>query len=124
MKAVAAFRALPAAESLAAANKRISNILKKVDVELPALQSGLLQEEAEKQLAAAVQDQQDKVLPLFAAGEYGQALASLASLREPVDRFFDDVMVMAEDDSLRNNRLALLSQLQGLFLRVADLSVL
>lgn len=125
VKAVAAFRQLTAAESLAAANKRISNILKKVEGELPeAVSAAWLQLDAEKALADAVQVQQDKVTPLFAAGDYEAALLSLAELREPVDKFFDEVMVMAEDMALRNNRLALLNQMRGLFLRVADLSVL
>ncbi len=125
VQAVAAFRQLPAAESLAAANKRISNLLKKVEGAIPAqVNPALLQEPAEQALANAVQAQQDKVLPLFAEGNYAAALASLADLREPVDAFFEGVMVMADDAALRNNRLALLNQLQGLFLRVADLSVL
>lgn len=125
VKAVAAFRQLTAAESLAAANKRISNILKKFEGELPeAVSAAWLQLDAEKALADAVQVQQDKVTPLFAAGDYETALLSLAELREPVDKFFDEVMVMAEDMALRNNRLALLNQMRGLFLRVADLSVL
>lgn len=125
VKAVAAFRQLMAAESLAAANKRISNILKKVEGELPeAVSAEWLQLDAEKALANAVQVQQDKVTPLFAAGDYEAALLSLAELREPTDKFFDEVMVMAEDMALRNNRLALLNQMRGLFLRVADLSVL
>ena len=125
VKAVAAFRQLSAAESLAAANKRISNILKKVDGELPAqVDASLLQLPAEQALAAAVQAQQAKVEPLFAQGNYEAALLSLAELREPVDKFFDDVMVMADDLALRNNRLALLNSLRSLFLRVADLSVL
>jgi len=125
VKAVAAFRQLTASVSLAAANKRISNILKKVDGEIPStVDAVLLQEDAEKALAAALQAQQEKVLPLFAAGDYEAALLSLADLREPVDQFFTDVMVMADDVALRNNRLALLNHLRGLFLRVADLSVL
>ena len=125
VKAVAAFRQLSAAESLAAANKRISNILKKIDGELPAqVDASLLQLPAEQALAAAVQAQQAKVEPLFAQGDYEAALLSLAELREPVDKFFDDVMVMADDLALRNNRLALLNSLRSLFLRVADLSVL
>ena len=125
LKAVVAFRQLPAAESLAAANKRISNILKKVETAIPTeVNPTLLKEPAEQALAEALQAQQAKVLPLFAAGNYAPALQSLANLREPVDVFFNDVMVMAEDLDLRNNRLALLNQLRGLFLRVADLSVL
>jgi len=125
VKAVAAFRKLPEAESLAAANKRISNILKKAGDAIPArVDTHLLQEAAERDLHAAIEAQQAIVEPLYAAGDYEQALQSLASLREPVDRFFDEVMVMAEDEALKNNRLALLNQLRGLFLRVADLSVL
>lgn len=125
VKAVAAFRQLTASESLAAANKRISNILKKVEGELPTrVELNLLQEPAEKALADAVFTQENQVLPLFAVGDYEAALLSLASLREPVDQFFTDVMVMADDMALRNNRLALLNHLRGLFLRVADLSVL
>ncbi|MFZ1570951.1 MAG: glycine--tRNA ligase subunit beta [Thiolinea sp.] len=125
IKAVAAFRQLTASESLAAANKRISNILKKVDTAIPAaVNPSLLKETAEQALAEALQAQQVQVLPLFAAGDYKQALLSLAHLREPVDAFFNEVMVMADDEALRNNRLALLNQLRSLFLRVADLSVL
>ncbi|MCB1639213.1 MAG: glycine--tRNA ligase subunit beta, partial [Thiothrix sp.] len=125
VKAVAAFRQLSAAEALAAANKRISNILRKVDTGLPeTVTADLLHEPAEQALAAAIADQEARVLPLFAAGDYETALFSLVELREPVDQFFDGVMVMAEDEALRNNRLALLNRLRGLFLRVADLSVL
>lgn len=125
IKAVSAFRRLAAAESLAAANKRSSNILKKVEGSIPAtVNVALLQENAEKALAEAVQVQQAKVTPLFAAGNYEQALLSLADLRVPVDNFFDQVMVMADDETLKNNRLALLNSLRGLFLKVADLSVL
>ncbi len=125
VKAVAAFRELTASESLAAANKRIGNILKKVDGNLPeSVNPGLLQLAAEQALADAVQYQENKVVPLFAAGQYDAALLSLAELREPVDKFFDDVMVMVDDVDLKHNRLALLNRLRGLFLRVADLSVL
>ncbi len=125
VKAVAAFRRLTAAESLAAANKRIGNILKKVDANLPSsVNPELLQLAAEQALAKAIEEQEAKVLPLFAQGQYEAALLSLAELREPVDKFFDEVMVMAEDAALRNNRLALLNRLRALFLRVADLSVL
>ncbi|PID34420.1 MAG: hypothetical protein CR976_00370 [Thiotrichales bacterium] len=125
VKAVAAFRQLAASESLAAANKRISNILCKVEGDIAeAVDDSLLQEKAEKVLAAAISAQQEKVLPLFADGHYEAALLSLAELREPVDQFFDDVMVMTDDEALKNNRLALLNHLRGLFLRVADLSVL
>ena len=123
VKAVAAFKMLPESESLAAANKRISNILKKVDGEIPSeVNQALLNEDAEKTLHKAIVDQQAKVQPLYAKGEYSAALSSLAVLREDVDNFFDNIMVMDDDEALKNNRLALLSQLRALFLEVADLS--
>lgn len=123
VKAVADFRNLAESESLAAANKRISNILKKVETEIPAsVNESLLNEDAEKTLNKAIIALQAKVQPLYANGEYSKALASLAVLREDVDNFFDNIMVMDEDLTLRDNRLALLSQLRGLFLEVADLS--
>jgi glycyl-tRNA synthetase beta chain len=125
VKAVAAFKGLPEADSLAAANKRISNILRKVETAIPAtVNTELLKEPAEQALFKAVSEQQQIVQPLFAKGDYEQALTSLAALRAPVDQFFDDVMVMDENAQLRDNRLALLNQLRGLFLQVADLSVL
>ena len=123
VKAVADFRSLPESESLAAANKRISNILKKVETKIPsAVDEKLLNEDAEKTLFKAVIALQKTVKPLYANGEYSKALTSLAVLRDDVDNFFDNIMVMDEDLSLRDNRLALLSQLRGLFLEVADLS--
>ena len=123
MLAVNNFRKLPEAESLAAANKRISNILKKVEGALPEkVNAGKLQDEAEKNLYKALQEQAAIVNPMFDQGDYKAALLQLAGLREVVDTFFDKVMVMAEDVELRNNRLALLNTLRGLFLRVADLS--
>ncbi len=121
--AVASFRDLVESESLAAANKRISNILKKVDGDTQVeVNQELLNEDAEKALYKAIINQQAKVKPLYAKGEYAEALSSLAVLREDVDNFFDNIMVMDEDEALKNNRLALLSQLRGLFLEVADLS--
>ena len=123
--AVTTFRQLPEAESLAAANKRISNILKKTDESIPEVaNTEKLLESAEKELASTLNTLTDEVAPLLADRNYTQALKKLAALREPVDNFFDDVMVMVEDTELRANRLALLSQLQGLFLKVADLSKL
>ncbi len=126
IKAVEAFRQMPEAQALAAANKRVSNILNKQggDQISNTVDPNLLQEDAEKALADKVEQQASKVLPLFEQGDYGSALASLATLRQPVDHFFEDVMVMAEDDAVRNNRLALLNQLRNLFLRVADISLL
>ena len=126
VKAVEAFRQLPEAQALAGANKRVSNILTKQggDSVGESVDASLLQDDAEQTLAAQVDQQAEQVLPLFEQGDYANALRSLASLREPVDRFFDEVMVMAEDDAIRNNRLALLNRLRNLFLRVADISLL
>ncbi len=125
VKAVSHFRSLAEADALAAANKRVSNILNKQGVtDIADVQPGLLSEEAEKNLATAIEEQKAKLEPLFAAGDYQQALESLASLRSTVDSFFEDVMVMADDEEVKNNRLALLSQLRALFLGVADISVL
>ena len=125
VKAVSNFRKLPEAEALAAANKRIANILKKVDGEIPeSVNIGLFEEEQESSLYAAVITQQTKVDDLFANGEYETALSSLASLRDAVDDFFDKVMVMADDEELKNNRLALLNELRQMFLKAADLSLL
>lgn len=125
LKAVTAFRALTEAESLAAANKRIGNILKKTDETIPAtVDAALLQEDAEKALHEQVETMTKSVEPLFAARDYEPALKQLAGLREVVDSFFDAVMVMADDDMVRANRLALLKRLRNLFLEVADLSQL
>ncbi|MGD9888131.1 MAG: glycine--tRNA ligase subunit beta [Halothiobacillaceae bacterium] len=124
-QAVNAFLALPQAEALAAANKRISNILKKVDGELPTIiNDALLLEPAERELASRVQQLEAELAPLFAAGDYTAALSKLAHLREAVDAFFDNVMVMADDTALRDNRLALLNRMRALFLKVADISLL
>ncbi len=125
VQAVNTFRQLPEAEALAAANKRVSNILAKSDNQgNDQVDTSLLQETAEKQLAELLQAKSDEVAPLFAANDYTATLAALANLREPVDAFFDNVMVNAEDPALRNNRLALLTQLRNLFLQVADISLL
>lgn len=125
--AVHSFTQLPEAASLAAANKRVSNILSK-SADSTAVHNvvdeALLQEAAEKNLAQALKDKATTVAPLFATRDYTATLASLADLREAVDAFFDQVMVMAEDEKLRTNRLALLAQLQALFLQVADISQL
>ncbi|MGO3693289.1 glycine--tRNA ligase subunit beta [Marinobacter sp.] len=126
IKAVEAFRQLPEALALAGANKRVSNILAKQggDSVGETINSSLLQDTAEKALATKVEQQADKVLPLFEQGDYANALQSLASLQEPVDSFFSEVMVMADDEAVRDNRLALLNRLHNLFLRVADISLL
>ncbi|MBD9426036.1 glycine--tRNA ligase subunit beta [Pseudomonas sp. PDM15] len=125
VQAVQAFRQLPQAAALAAANKRVSNILAKAEGELPAgINSALLEAGAEQALAHAVAAAEQAVAPLAAARSYREALAQLASLREPVDAYFDAVMVNAEDAAVRANRYALLNQLRGLFLGVADISLL
>ncbi|MBI3347327.1 MAG: glycine--tRNA ligase subunit beta [Burkholderiales bacterium] len=123
LEAVRAFAALPEAASLAAANKRVGNILKKVEGELPTTISlDLLKEAAEQALAAALNTVQPDADRLFEQHDYTGSLQTLAALKAPVDAFFDDVMVNAEDPALRANRLALLGQLHAAMNRVADLS--
>lgn len=125
VKAVSHFRELEAAEALAAANKRVGNILAKFVGQLPAeVDLALLQEPAEKALAQEVAVMSEALEPVFASGDYQQALSQLASLREPVDAFFDNVMVMADDEALKQNRLTLLNDLRNLFLQIADISLL
>ncbi|QUI61952.1 glycine--tRNA ligase subunit beta [Pseudoalteromonas sp. A22] len=125
VKAVSHFRTLAEAEALAAANKRVNNILAKNNVASEAaVESSLLQEEAEQTLAAQVAALTAELAPVYAEGDYQTALTRLASLREAVDNFFDNVMVMADDEAVKANRLALLSQLSKLFLNTADISVL
>lgn len=125
VKAVNHFRSLPEAAALAAANKRVSNILSKQGVTgIAEVSNALLTEAAEKSLAADIDAQKAVLAPLFAEGKYQEALESLAGLRTSTDAFFEDVMVMADDEAVKNNRLALLSQLRALFLGVADISVL
>ena len=123
MRAVKAFRNLPESESLASANKRIRNILRKSGSEIPsAYDNDLLQHGAEQDLARAMRELDMKVNPLFEHRVYTEALCALAALRDPIDRYFDSVMVMVDDPPLRHNRLALLNALSDLFLRVADIS--
>ncbi|HVY07288.1 MAG TPA: glycine--tRNA ligase subunit beta [Burkholderiales bacterium] len=122
--AVVEFGTLPEAASLASANKRIGNILKKTDAAAVGLQPGLLSEAAEKALAAVVEKVRPDVAARFAASDYAGTLKVLAQAREPVDAFFNDVMVMAEDPKVRDNRLALLRELHGLMNQVADISKL
>ena len=125
LDAVLAFANLPEAPALAAANKRVGNILKKVEGEVKAeVSEQLLQEPAEKALAAALSSVKPKADAAFEAGDYTASLQALAALKAPVDDFFDNVMVNADDVNLKNNRLALLSQLHQAMNRVADLSKL
>lgn len=125
LAAVRAFAALPEAPALAAANKRVGNILKKAEVEGPVdahVNPALLQEQAEKDLFAALQRFVPEANAQFDAGDYTASLQTLAVLRAPVDAFFDDVMVNAEQMDVRMNRLGLLKSLHEAMNRVADLS--
>ena len=124
VRAVSHFRTLDSAEALAAANKRVSNILAKADAAIGEINLTACVEPAEKALAEAVLALRTEVQPLIAQGDYTAVLDKLANLRAPVDSFFDNVMVNAEDPALRQNRLAILNTLQGLFLQVADISLL
>ena len=124
LQAVQAFAALPESVSLAAANKRITNILKKAEGTPGSVNPALLQESAEQALANAMTNVKPQVDAAFAAGDFTGALKTLAALRTEVDNFFNDVMVNAEDLALRNNRLALLASLHVMLNQVADISKL
>lgn len=127
MQAVNQFIILKEAESLAAANKRVHNILSKCDATVfteLTIQNDLLKENAEKTLWLQLSEKEKVVFPLIKEGKYTEALKHLATLREPVDHFFTDVMVMVDDLTLRNNRLRLLNRLRVLFLEIADISLL
>ncbi len=122
--AVIEFGALPEAASLAAANKRIGNILKKAEDAVVPVDAALLTEPAEKALAGVVERVRPDVAARFGVNDYSGSLKVLAQAREPVDAFFNDVMVMAEDPRIRGNRVALLRELHGLMNQVADISKL
>ena len=122
--AVAGFAGSEAATALAAANKRVANILMKAEEALPSVDEALLSEAAECSLHAALAESQAALNAAIADNNYSLALSNLAKLRDPVDAFFDNVLVNAEDASVRLNRLALLQELRGQFLKVADLAVL
>ena len=124
LAAVIAFGALSEAASLAAANKRIGNILKKAEGAAAAVDAALFVEPAERALADALAGVRAEAGSRFAAGDYTASLTLLARTRDAVDAFFTDVMVMAEDPRQRDNRIALLRELHGLMNRVADLSKL
>lgn len=125
LRAVQAFTGREEAAALAAANKRVSNILaKQADEVGSAVDASLLQDAAETSLHDAVNSLRSSVTPLLGEARYQEALDALAGLREPVDAFFDQVMVMTEDQDVRSNRLALLADLRGLFLEVADIAQL
>jgi glycyl-tRNA synthetase beta chain len=124
LAAVADFKRLPESTTLAAANKRVKNLLKKTSGETGEVNAGLFRHDAEKALFAALEALAPRVEALFGAHDFSAALAELASLKAPVDAFFDGVMVMDEDMAVRANRLALLARLAALFNRVADISLL
>jgi glycyl-tRNA synthetase beta chain len=125
LAAVRNFAALPEAPALAAANKRVGNILKKSENRVqPNIDPSLLQEDAEKSLAEALKAVAPKADAAFASGDYTASLQALAALKTPVDAFFDGVMVNAEDIALRNNRLGLLATLHQAMNQVADISKL
>ncbi len=123
VQAVKSFRTLREAESLAAANKRIANILRQAGgVRERGISAEILKEPAERRLFEALREAEADTAPLFTSGRYEQALHRLAALREPIDTFFDEVMVMSEDDLERENRLAILARLSELFLSTADIA--
>lgn len=124
VKAVTAFIKLTEAEALAESNKRVSNILAKAEGTLTSVDVNLLQEPAEKALYEALAAMKDEIQSSTAAGDYSAVLTRLASLRSPIDNFFVDVMVNADDPAVRNNRLAILTELRNQFLGVADISLL
>lgn len=126
VKAVDQFTRLPEAVALAAANKRVFNILAKqaADTVPSTIDSSLLGDVAEQQLAKRISSLNSTIAPLLEQRDYAAVLKELASLRDPVDQFFDDVMVMVDDPAIRDNRLALLNSLRSLFLNVADISQL
>ncbi|AZF50533.1 Glycyl-tRNA synthetase beta chain [Pseudomonas sp. R4-34-07] len=125
VQAVQAFRKLPEADALAAVNKRVSNLLSKADnLGTAEVDPGLFADAKEFSLNSAIAKAENAVKPLIAERNYAEALARLASLREPVDAFFEAVMINAEDAGVRKNRYAMLARLRGLFINIADISVL
>ena len=125
VKALQAFKALPECQSLVAANKRIRNILRKAQTsQAEPVSAALFEHPAEHELNAAIVEAARAIAPLIAGQDYVPALHRLAQLRAPIDGYFEAVMVMAEDLSVRRNRLASLQELSQLFLQVADVAVL
>ena len=123
IKAVKQFASMPEAESLSAANKRIANILKKAKIaKFKAVDASLFELDAEKDLFNTIQALSSKVLAFTKAKDYTSALQTLASIKQPVDTFFDEVMVMAEDEAVKQNRLAMLESIYSLFINIADIS--
>jgi glycyl-tRNA synthetase beta chain len=126
IQAVQSFKKMPDAESLSIANKRVSNILAKIDEDISAksIEAKLFETDEERNLAAKLDEQREAISPLTSQGQYMQVLERLSSLRTPVDEFFDKVMVMTENKAVRENRLLLLAKLRALFLQVADVALL
>lgn len=127
LKAVLQFQKLPAASSLAAANKRVSNILKKQNkahVKIKTADSALFEFEAERVLAKKLIEQSKIVDALYEKADYEKALSELSTLKEPIDQFFESVMIMVDDEKKKQNRLALLTSIHTLFTKVADISLL
>lgn len=126
MKAVQAFKKLPAAETLSIANKRVSNILAKYDEKLDSqrIDSAYFESPTEEALALQLETKEKAIASLFKSGKYDEVLLELSELRKPVDDFFDHVMVMTEDKKRRENRILLLTKLRALFLQVADIALL
>jgi glycyl-tRNA synthetase beta chain len=127
IKAVTAFKEMESAVDLVAANKRVANILNKNDIDinaLPAIDSTLFSEEAEKALFLSLESAETQVASLIEKLSYDEVLASLTVLKTPLNNFFDDVMIMADDEKVKSNRVALVGKARQLFLSVADVSVL
>lgn len=125
VKAVQHFKSMPSAESLAAANKRVGNILAKSEATVSGnVDNALLQETPEMELYEVLERTESTVTPMINEGRYSDALTTLSELKEPIDAFFDQVMVNAEDENIRHNRLNLLYRLRQLFLKIADISLL
>ena len=124
LQAVESFKKLPEAAALAAANKRVQNLLKKADAALGTVQENLLQQDEERALFTAAQTLAPKVQAAVAQRDFQAALTALAAIKPQVDAFFDGVMVMADDAAVRQNRLNLLNLLAGLMNAVADIAAL
>jgi glycyl-tRNA synthetase beta chain len=127
IKAVTAFKEMDSAVDLVAANKRVANILNKnaIDIDaLPSINPALFSEDAEKALFSALESAQSDVTQLIETLSYDQVLASLTVLKTPLNNFFDDVMIMTDDELVKSNRVALVGKARQLFLSVADVSVL
>lgn len=125
LRAVEAFSKLPQASALAAANKRVNNILSKnAKTEFASINEELLSEAAEQALVAELHKVAPKAQTAFESGDYASGLTELAALQAPIDEFFENVMVNAEDETVKANRYAILGRLQGLFMHTADISVL